>query len=310
MPELGRIDPDIRGKDGPVDRLLADVAGAQHGVVARWQLLAMEVRGGSVDRRIAGRRLHPLHRGVYAVGHGRVTKHGRVMAAVLACGPGALASHRTAAWLWDLLWDNRPRTDVTVTGRSAVKRPGIIVHRPRQLADDDRAIREGIPCTSAARTLLDVAATEPPRALRRAYEEAERRRVLDLRDVRRVLDGARGHRGAGPLRALVGDATGPVPLIRSEVEARFLDLVRAEGLPLPAMNVPFGKYELDAVWLDRKVVVEIDHYATHGHRRAFEGDRVRDIELQIAGFRVGRVTDEQIADPRGTGARLRRLLAV
>lgn len=247
---------------------------------------------------------------MYAVGHRKVTKRGRVMAAVLACGPGALASHRTAAWLWEVLSDNRPRTDVTVIGRSGAGRAGITVHRPRGIGDEDRAIVDGIPCTGVARTLLDVAATEPPRLLRRAYEESERRRVLDLRDVRRVLDGARGHRGAGPLGALVAQAAGPVPVTRSEVERAFLDLVHAEGLPPPAMNVPFGEYELDAVWLDRKVVVEIDHYATHGHRGAFERDRIRDIELQIAGFRTGRVTDGQIARPRETGARLRRLLAV
>jgi very-short-patch-repair endonuclease len=290
--------------------LVAGLAERQHGVVAAWQLLAEGRTRGEIKARLRAGRLHPLYRGVYAVGHSRVTKRGRVMAAVLAYGPGALASHRTAAWLWEVLSDNRPRTDVTVTGRSGASRAGIVLHRPRQLAEGDRTRVDGIPCTSVARTLLDIAATEPPRALRRAYEESERRRVLDLRDVWRVLADARGHRGAKPLRALVGDATGPVPLIRSEVEARFLDLVRAEGLPLPTMNVPFGEYELDAVWLDRKVVVEIDHYATHGHRRAFEGDRVRDIELQIAGFRVGRVTDEQIAEPRETGARLRRLLVV
>jgi very-short-patch-repair endonuclease len=98
-------------------------------------------------------------------------------------------------------------------------------------------------------------------------------------------------------------------MTRSELELAFLDMCRAEGLPLPAMNVPFGEYELDAVWFDHKVAVEIDHYATHGHRSAFERDRIRDTEIQIAKFRITRVTDVQIANPRETGARLRRLLA-
>jgi very-short-patch-repair endonuclease len=290
--------------------VLAALGGAQHGVVGLWQLLGEGISRDEVRWRAKIGRLHPLHRGVYAVGHTNVSGKGRVMAAVLAYGPRALASHRTCGWIWNVLSDQRARIDVTIIGRSRSSRPGITLHRPRRLADEDRTTRDGIPCTSVARMLLDVAATEPLRLLRRAFEEAERQRVLDMRDVERVLASTSRHRGIGRLATLAQESTGPPPMTRSDLERAFLDLVRSEGLPMPAMNVPFGDYELDAVWLDRKVAVEIDHYRTHGHRTAFERDRVRDIELQIAGFRTGRVTDVQIANPDETGPRLRRLLRI
>jgi very-short-patch-repair endonuclease len=244
------------------------------------------------------------------VGHTNVSAHGRVLAAVLAYGSAAMASHRTAAWVWNLLWDNRTRTDVTVAGRSGKPRRGIILHRPRHVPDEDRTIRDGIPCTSVARVLLDVAGTEPLRLLRRAFEEAERQRVLDMREVERVLATTRGHPGVQPLATLAEEASGPPPMTRSGVEEALRELCRVEGIPLPAMNVPVGEYELDAVWFDEKVAIEIDHYATHGHRTAFERDRVRDIDVHLAGFLPARITDVQIATkPRETAVRLRRLLA-
>lgn len=230
------------------------------------------------------------------------------MAGVLAYGRDAVASHRTAAWLWDLLWDNRTVVDVTVAGRGGGRRRGIVLHTPRELHPEDRAVRDGIPCTGVARMLLDVAAALPS-LLRRAYEESERRRILDLRAVERVIAVYKGHAGGPALGRLIEDARGPLHVTRSELERAFLDLVEAEGLPLPVLNaMVLGKYEVDALWPDRKVAVEVDHYATHGHRTAFERDRVRDTELQIAGFRTGRVTDRQIASPAETGPRLRRLL--
>ena len=309
MSELGRIDRAIDGKNDPVDRVIAELAERQWGAVARSQLIAAGVGADAIDYRLRTGRLHQLHRGVYAVGHTRIGTHGRTMAAVLAGGPGAVTSHRRAAWLWALLWDNRPVVDVSVPGRAGRAQRGIVFHRPRGLTGGDVAVRDGIPCTSVARTLLDLAATVRPSLLRKAFEEAERQRVLDLRAVERALERSRGHRGRRALSAVVAHASGPLPMTRSDVERAFLELVRAEGLPMPVMNATVGDYEVDALWPDRRVVVEIDHFATHGHRTAFERDRVRDAELQIAGFRTGRVTDRQIASPRETGARLRRLLA-
>jgi very-short-patch-repair endonuclease len=310
MPDALQVDPDMRGEDESRLGAIAGLASRQHGVVARRQLLRLGLRSGAVDRMVAGGLLHPLHRGVYAVGHTRVSAHGRTLAAVLAFGSRALASHLTAAWLWGLLRDNRAVSDVTVAARGGGKRPGVVLHTPRRLHDEDRAVRDAIPCTSVARTLLDIA-DERPALLPRAYEEAERRRLLDLRSVRRAIERNPGHRGRAPLERLVAEAAGPVPVTRSELERAFLELIASEGLPVPVMNAQvLGKYEVDALWPDRRVIVEIDHYATHGHRTAFERDRVRDTELQIAGFRTSRVTDVQMTRPREVVERMRRLLCV
>jgi hypothetical protein len=281
MDEVGEIDRDMRGKVRPAHSDIAERAGGQHGVIARWQLLDMGFSRYAIDRMIAAGYLHPLHRGVYAVGHRRVSARVATMAAVLSYGSQALASHLSAAWIWDLLRDNRPVTDVSVRGRWGKPRKGIILHRPRSLHPDDIAIRDGIPCTSVARTLLDIAATRPS-LLRRAFEEAERRRVLDLRSVHRLLERSQGHRGWARLKAVVESSTAPPRRTRSDLEEAFLDLILAEGLPMPTMNAMIGDYEVDAVWLDERVVVEIDHYSTHGHRTAFERDRIRDAEIQLA----------------------------
>lgn len=310
MTEVGRVSGCIDRKVAPVDAVIAWLAARQHGVVAAWQLLPRGITRDEIRGRVRNGRLHPLYRAVYAVGHTSVSAHGRVLAAVLAHGVRAMASHRTSSWVWNLLWDARARIDVTVLGRcGGARRRGITLHRPRNLAEADRAIRNGIPCTSVARTLLDVAASEPPRLLRRAFEEAERQRVLDMREIERVLSHGRGHAGVTPLARLAEEATVPPPMTRSELEEAFRELCCAAAIPPPAMNVPFGDYELDAVWFDERVVVEIDHYATHGHRAAFERDRARDVDLHLARFLPARVTEAQILRPHETGPRLRRLLA-
>ena len=308
MGHVGRIDRAMRGKNDPLRFVIAEHAERQHGVVARWQLLALGVSRYAIDRMIASGYLHPVHRGVHAVGHRKLTARGRTMAAVLACGPMAMASHLTAAWLHGILRDNRSVTDVTVPGRrGGGMHPGVVLHRPRHLHPEDRVIVDGIPCTSLARTLLDVAATRP-RLLRRAFEESERRRILDLRAVEATLARHARHPGASALTEIAGQATAPPPRTRSELEEAFLELIRAEGLPEPTMNAMAAGYEVDAVWPEHRLVVEIDHYATHGHRTAFERDRIRDAELQLAGFHPVRVTDTQIEERRATAARLRGLL--
>ena len=308
MGHVGRIDSAIRSKNDP-RFAIAERAARQHGVVARWQLIGMGFSRCAVDRMVAGGYLHPIHRGAYAVGHTKLTARGRSMAAVLACGPEAMASHLTAAWLHGVLRDNRPTTDVSVPSRrGGGTHERVILHRPRTLLPEDRTLVDGIPCTSPARTLLDIAATRR-HLLRRAFEEAERLRILDLREIERLLERTAGHRGHRRLASLAAEQSGPPPRTRSQLEEAFLDLIRAERLPLPQMNVQLGDFEVDALWPDRKLVVEIDHYATHGHRSAFERDRERDAELQIAGLTAIRVTDTQIDERTKVAGRLRRLLA-
>jgi hypothetical protein len=198
---------------------------------------------------------------------------------------------------------------VTVPARSRHGRAGITLHRVRHLHEDDRTLHENIPVTTVARTLLDVAEVRPT-ALERAFEEAERRRILDVRAVEDVCERSHGRRGVRPVRALLASTWEPPPLTRSGVERRFLDLCREAGLPRPAVNVVVAGYEVDMLWEEHKLVVELDTRGTHGTRAAFERDRLRDATLLMAGYRVLRFTDRRLeTDAAGVVATLRALIA-
>jgi very-short-patch-repair endonuclease len=309
MAEVVEIDRGMRGKDQPPRTLIAKLAAEQQGVIARWQLLDMGFTRWAIDRMIASGYLHPLHRGVYAVGHRNVSRGAWVMAAVLLYGPEALASHVAGAWAWGLLRGPGGRIDVTVVGSGGARRKGIRVHRARDLHPHDRTIHHGIPVTSVARVLLDIAAGRP-HLLRRVFEESERKRVIDLPKVHAAIDSYRGHHGCGRLARLVDETTGPPPRTRSEIEDAFAQFLREEGFPMPEWNAMIGEYEVDAVWWKEKVIAEIDHYSTHGHRTAFERDRIRDAELHLMKFRPIRVTDAQIVERVGLARRLHGLLGV
>ena len=269
---------------------MAALAAAQHGVVARWQLVELGLGRGAIQHRLDRGRLHRVHVGVYNVGHPRVMPRGRLMAAVLACGRQAVLSHRSAAALWNLLADNRRRTDVTVPGRTRAGIGAVILHQPRTLDARDVTVVDAIPATAVGRTLLDVAATRPWRELERAFENAERQRVLDLREVRDVLERSPGHRGRRPLVALIEQLHDPPPTLRSELERELLERLIAAKLPLPSLNVTVEGHEVDFAWLDHKVIVEIDGWEFHRGRAAFERDRRRDVDLQLRGYIVLRFT--------------------
>ena len=287
---------DIHASDRPVDAKVAALAAAQHGVVARWQLVGLGLGRGAIQHRLDRGRLHRVYLGVYSVGHPRVIRRGRLMAAVLACGQEAVLSHRSAASLWNLLADNRPRTDVTVPGRTRAGIAAVILHQPRTLDERDLTVVDAIPVTAVGRTLLDVAATRPRRELERAFENAERQRVLDLHEVRGVLDRSEGHRGRRPLSALIEQFSELPPTLRSELERDLFERLRAAGLPLPSANVTIAGHEVDFAWLGHKVIVEIDGWEFHRGRLAFERDRRRDIDLQLEGYIVLRFTWARLRD--------------
>lgn len=295
-----------RRRAGPPDLEIAALATRQHGVVALRQLLALQLGRRAIERRVAEGRLHRLHVGVYAVGHAAVSRHGAWMAAVLACGPRALLSHRDAAALWGLRDTARTRVDVTAP-RSLDGRPGITLHRVRRLHPEDRTSRDGIPVTSVARTLLDLAEVLPAHNLPRVAEQAERLDLLDLRAVERLLARARGRHGLRPLAAvLAGYAAAPAT--RSELERRFLQLCRQAHLPPPAINVQVAGCEVDAAWRAQRLVVELDGHAYHRTRAAFERDRARDAALQLAGYRVLRLTHRRLQDEPAQALRTVRAL--
>jgi very-short-patch-repair endonuclease len=249
----------------------------------------------SVQRGVGGGRLHLIHPGVYAVGHWKLTPHGRCLAAVLAVGPGSLLSYWSAAWLWGLLNTSPRPFHVTAPGPRRLRdRPPIRVHRARNLIDADRALLEGIPVTGLARTLLDLAEVLRPERLSKALEQAEKLKAFDVFDVLAVCDRSRAHRGSKRLLTALGAHRPRLRVLRSDLERRFLALVEAADLPLPATNHFVGQYELDAYWPEARFAVELDTFETHGSRRAFELDRERDAVLLEEGIRTIRVTDLQL----------------
>lgn len=297
------------GKCSSPERRLATLAANQHGVVARRQLAGIGFGRRAIEHRLVVGRLHAVHRGVYAVGHPSLTAAGRWMAAVLACGPGALLSHRSAAALWGLRATAATRVDVTVRAGNRCRRPGIALHLTRDLPPAEATSRGGIPVTSVARTLLDLAATLHPAQLRAVLEEAERLELLDARAVVRACDHSRGRRGTRGLRSLIEESTDPPPATRSELERRFVGLCRAAGLPSPAVNARVAGLEVDALWSGPRLIVELDGFAFHHRRAAFERDRRRDATLQLAGYRVLRVTHHRLwSEPSAVIEAVRALL--
>jgi len=309
MADVGCFGVEMRARSSPRDLGIAALAARQHGIVAHRQLLELGLGHQAIRYRAAIGRLHVIHGEVYAVGHPAVSPRGRLMAAVLACGPGALLSHQSAAWLWELA--PPPGSDIDVTAPRALRgRPGIVVHRVRRLDPRNSALRDGIPATTVSRTLLDLAEVCHQSALRRACERAERLRLFDLRELEELCRRSRGRRGLRPLRELLASLTEAAPPTRSELERTFLGHCRAAGLPAPAVNVRVAGLEVDCLWLGQRLVVELDGYAFHGDRAAFERDRIRDATLQLAGFRVLRVTYRRLGcEPEAVMGSVRALLA-
>src|SRR5688500_4274350 len=281
---------DFHAAAGP-DALIARIASRQLGLVTRKQLLDAGLTAGAINHRLERGRLFRIHRGVYAVGHPVLLPFAEELAAVLASGDGAVLSHRSAAVLWELLPPTGAEVDVTVT-KSAGNRPGIRARRCR-LGRRDVRRRNEIPVTSPARTLLDIAETVSPRELERATAEARARGVARDAELRDQIGRNPGRNGRAPLRAMLDREQGPA-LTRSEAERRLLELVRAAALPSPEANAKLAGFEVDFLWSDSRLVVEVDGYAFHSSRTAFERDRRRDSELQAQGFRVVRVTWRQI----------------
>lgn len=228
------------------------------------------------------------------------------MAAVLASSP-SVASHWSAAWLWGLL-QSRPGTlHVTCRGPRRAKR-SFVTHQV-DLPSVDRVVRDGIPVTSLARTILDVAAESRPQTVKGFIRRADDDKHFDLRAMHDLLERTVGHRGHAKVLAALDIYEDTPPFTRSGLERRFLELVREAGLPEPAMNFFVAGFEIDAWWEAAEFGVELDVFETHGSRLSFEQDRVRDDELLLAGIRVIRVTGRRLdREPDKVVASLRRHL--
>lgn len=260
----------------------------------------MGFREGAIDHAVAVGRLHRVFHGAYAVGCPVAEPLGRVHAAVLACGEGAVASHRSAAALLGLL-DEGPMVIDVIAGRSRGRKiDGIKRHRVRPPRLDEEGTVDGIPCTSPARTFVDLAGTVGTRTLRSCFERAAKRGELDVAVIEASLDPRR--RGAKALRALLDEWRKAAPIARkrrlkSPLEAKVLPLVLRQGLPAPLTNAPVqlakARIEVDFLWPDHRFVLEADSRDFHGTDVAFERDRWRDRELLRVGYATLRVTSLQ-----------------
>ena len=248
-----------------LDVLVARLATRQAGVVGAAQLLALGLRPGAIKRRAQRGRLHRVHRGVYSVGHEALSDRGGMIAALLAAGPGAALSHRTAAHLWGLLPSMPPFVDVTLTDRTPRQRPGLCIHRAAAL---DTGMRDGMRVTTPLQTIAQLSGRDADRA---------RSEALVRRLVPRAAD----------------DHAQPT---RSALERALLPALGAAQLPAPRCNQRVLGHEADFVWPRQRVVVETDGWQAHGHRRAFEHDRALDARRQAAGYATLRFTYRQVVE--------------
>jgi very-short-patch-repair endonuclease len=294
---------------------LETLATRQHGVVSARQLRALGFSRQLLVAEADRGRLLPFHHGVYAVGHRRLSWHSRCWAGVLGAEANevdevvwpAVASHGSAAYLWGIYRSAPERIDVTAPIRRRAKRE-FVVHFSSILAPEDRGAQQGIPVTSVARTLMDLAIRKPEQ-LDRLLERTEELGLFDLRELEDVLDRAGGHRGRGRLRRALVLYQPDKTFTRSRFEKLFRRLVRRAGIEPPSMNYNAYGYELDAYWPDLRFAVELDLFETHGTRAAFERDRQRQEELKLLGIESIRITRPRLHREPGTVMRnLSRLL--
>lgn len=262
----------MRLKVDPPEAVVARIAARQHGVVTVEQLRVAGVGESGVARRVRAGRLHRVHRGVYAVGHRGMSNEKRWMAAVLACGEGAVLSHRSAAELWGMLAVRDGSIHVSTSARGGRStRTGIRLHRCRSLRPGLITRQQGIPVTRPARTIADLRQMLPPWEVRRATRQAQ----------------------------MAGLPLGPdikVDRTRSDLERDFLRLCERHRLPAPEVNVRVGRWTVDFLWRQARVAVEADSYRWHRGSVAFEDDHARDLDLRSRGFDVRRFSEDQICN--------------
>ena len=279
------------------DRRIAWVAGVQHGVISLEQLAALGLSPRAVRHRAASGRLVRIHRGVFAIGHGALSVNGRRLAAVLACGAGAVLSHRSAAALWGVCRD-RGQFEVSIASQAGRAVRGIGLHRCRSLIPVDVTEVDEVPCTTVARTLVDLAAGGDRPGLISAITRAEELRIYDGAEIAAVLGRGRGRPGARLLRSVLMEWSDDPT--RSRFERNLLAFLRCHSLPAPRVNewitVEGQTIQPDFMWSERRVILETDGYATHRTRKAFADDRRRDQVLTRNGWTPLRAAYRQLDD--------------
>jgi very-short-patch-repair endonuclease len=291
---------------------MAGLARRQYGVVARRQLLGLGMGEDAIQHRLATGRLHPVHQGVYLVGHRVIPREGRWMAALLASDPDAVLSHWSAAALWMIRPNSRSIIDVTTPQKSRSWK-GIRRHHSL-LPADEATVEEGIPVTTVPRTILDLAATESTDVVENLLRESEYLRLSDRLSLPDLIERYPGKRGIRKVSiALDRLREEPEGRKRSRLEERFAPFLRLHHLSLPRFNdqIVLGadRYTVDCHWPEVRQIVELDGWQGHSTRTAFREDRARDRRLAAAGYSVTHITWNQLDDePEAVASDLRSLL--
>jgi very-short-patch-repair endonuclease len=290
-------------QDVTVEEVLARIARRQHGVVARAQLLAAGVSSDEIKWRLRKGALIRVHPGVYRVGHCAPSREATYMAAVLACGEGAVLSGTAAGHVWGLLKGDAPPPEVTAPKQRSIK--GVRNRRARSLQPEATTWR-GIPITTVPRTLVDLASVLPLQDLARACHEAGVLHGTTPRQVEQVLENRPNAPGAKNLRRVLH---GDVHVTLSNLERMFLERLTEANLPLPITNKPAGGRRVDCRWPEHRLTVELDSYRFHNSRHAWEGDRRREREAHARGDDFRRYTHDDVFEtPEQMLAELSRLL--
>jgi hypothetical protein len=295
----------------------------QHGIVARPQLLALGFSAKAIQHRIEYGRLHPVARGIYAVGWPYLDRRRRWATAVLAAatgdhanhlptqpylGSGTILSHRSAAELWGVATESRGRIDISVCRKQSVRRPGLWVRRRPSLSAAETRLHEGLPVTSPVQTLIDIATELDPIAIERAVNDADKRNLVDPEALRLALDQHAGEPGVRLLREILDRLT--FRLSDSDLEIYFRPIAASAGLRAPLSKQKVNRFEVDFFWPDLGLVVETDGLRYHRTPSAQKRDARRDRAHVLAGMTPLRFTHYEIRhEPRRVRSDLSRALA-
>jgi very-short-patch-repair endonuclease len=298
-----------------VSHAIGRLAVEQNGVVTLEQLEAFGLSRRAIHDRERSGRLHRIHQRVYSLTPRVMTERGTFMAAVLACGPDAVLSHRSAAYLWGLVDQWEGPIDVTAPNRRGRSPDGVAAHRDGSLQPIDKTTRHGVPCTSVPRTVLDFAAIAPEWEVRKVVAEGEVLGILDQSKLRAPLKRSRRRRGVARLRLILDTIHPQTKRSRSELERLFLQMCAKRDVPEPEVNVwlaaPNGeRYQADFLWRGSGLIVEADSRRFHDTDSAFVSDRKRRQQLELAGWRVSSCTWEEVeTEPRRLAETVRALVA-
>lgn len=279
-------------RDREASAAIRNLAERQHGVVAHWQILGLGRSKAMVQARRDGQLLVAMHQGVYALGYRRVSREGEWMAAVLACGPGAVLSHFSAGHLFHMCGSHRSIEVLRQSGGFTARgrHRDVRLHQTRRLHPWEVAMERGIPVASRERVLLDLAGRTDSKRLERIFVQAYKSGELDWPRLARMTARRRGCSGVGRLRQIALEVNPEALETKSVSEIDFLALWRDVSALVPAVNVLVEGHLVDFLWSEQKVIVETDSWSHHGDRPTFEDDHQRDVDLIAAGYEVHRTT--------------------